>query len=190
MKLQLIHLLLLFCIIKFLSSYTDSKFLAMCTVLCICLYYLYSSEKISFNIKLFENVTKDQSFEEKLRRLNTVINELTIFSFNKELKHVIIYKVQNYTENLAIIYYNKVQHCTYYIDILSEKKYDILNTARSYIITAMHLETYASLEKELLDFEKLLDDVLNDVIIKCPKYNNKQIMPASNYDHKHSFQQY
>ena len=50
--------------------------------------------------------------------------------------------------------------------------------------------TYKQLEKEMLDFKDLIDNVLDDVTIKCPEYTKNTFMPAYNYTYNNSFQQF
>jgi hypothetical protein len=190
MQLQLTHIFILLLCVKFLTSYTDFKFIITITVLCLILYYSYVNKHVSFDIKLLENISKDKLFEDKKQHIHQFIDQSLIFSFNSELKIDIKNKVNIFTDNISTIYYNDVKNCHYYVDVLVYQKYEILNSARSFIITSTLLENYQSLENEMLQFETMMNDILENVIIKCPSYNKNIFMQANNYHHKHSFDQY
>lgn len=192
LTLTIINLFIIIAIIKFCTLYVDINFFYSLCGLIIILYYLHTNKVIIINAKIFENVNKDEQFENIKNDLKKITNDSEFFSHNKILQKQLIKKLEEFIEDITEIYYfkNTNQNCKYQIDVLIDRYYDILNLGRSFIITYKRKIKYNEEDNVMQEFNKKLFYLLNFIIEKCPKYSLNKIKTANLYEKSNnSFQQ-
>ena len=189
MSVEPLHIFLFLVITLIISKMVNFKFLILCIVFG-CIWYIYRNN-VTFTKHNVKSSIMHDDLENMKKDINIFMENALIFSFNKELKHNIITKTNNYINNIAFLYYRDVrsQLCNHYMDILNDEKYDILNMARSYVITTKELLTYKPLEDEMIDFQQKLDALFNLISKKC-LYEKIPFTSYNSYNQQTSYQQF
>jgi hypothetical protein len=192
MKISLFHIFIVIIGIKLLSQYTDFKFALLITLFFGIFIYFYVSQsndnKPTFDIPMFENITKNKLFEDKKNNLiNYVIN--TNLSFSPEIHKKLINITDIFTKNLTYVFYGKPKLCDHYFDILLEQRNEIINSANSFIITIPQYENYSFFEKYIAELHNLIDDLFEFTKELCPSYTIQPFIPSNEFNDLHSFQQ-
>lgn len=181
-------ILVIIIILYFISFSIEPKFLCLIIISLFCLYNLYQSNNIIFDIPLLKKKNINHIFEDKKINIYQFLLKYDDYLiYNPELKNDIYNATDTYVNNLLFIWNNNnIKYCDYYYDIINLQKINIKNLMSSIMITLPALDNYNDFNLAIKEFNILLDDIQSIINYKCSL--NKNIYTTNQYKNNNSFE--
>lgn len=191
MQITIIYIYIILILIKLATIYVDQKMIYLSLVCFMIILYLHMTRTVNVYLPMFDNIKKNEEYEMNKTNLLKFVDGTILFSRSVKLKFDLQNKLATFLDNLDELFYNDVKLCRHYIDIINNQRYEIMNLAKSYIITLPTLTDYSKVDEEMKLFQIYLYDLFFKVADKCPNYKDTKYKSANEYKNEgsHSFQQ-
>lgn len=187
-SISIYHILIICCIFKLVSIYTDYKFLMLLFMFSIILLLIIKNNDIQIKLPMIEMENNNKTFENEKSELLNLVLTLDDNIYEKNIKNDLIKQIELFNENTSLIFYDKLKYCKYYLDIIYDQKNNIINIAKSFIITLPNYENYKFYEKFCFNLYKHINNILNMISHNCPSYN-KFFITYNQFDNISSYEQ-
>ena len=153
----------------------------------IILLLLLKNNKIQLDLPMIKMENKNKTFDDEQSQLLNSVSTLDNI-YDKNTKNDLINQIKSFNDNTSLIFYDKLKYCNYYLDVIYDQKDNIINTAKSFIITLPNYENYKFYEDFCFNLYKRLNNIIDMIKSNCPLHK-KYFITYNQFNNLSSYEQ-